>query len=168
MTKPPKISLTEQLARLEPMIEKVGRQTHAGAAMLLAAALDRLLEDAMTTKMVELNREMRDKLFGEYGTLRNFSAKIEIAFALGLVDRQNYKLLTAIRKCRNLFAHSKELLSFESPEVRVLLEVGTTTAMTVNSVEDWIFSLAELIETHVTQVAGIPFSKIVSKLKAEL
>ena len=167
MTTPPKISLTDQILSLKPLIEKVGQQTHSGAAMLLAAALDRLLEEALTTKMVELNRGMRDKLFGEYGALRDFSTKIDLAFSLGLVDLQNYQLLTIIRKCRNLFAHSKEPLSFESPDVRVLLESGTTTATTVNSIEDFI-SLGQLVETHVAQAAGIQFSESVHRLKAEL
>ena len=166
-TPPPKISVMEQIKSLKPLIEKVGRKTHAGATMLLAASLDRILEEALTTKMVALNREMRDRLFGEYGTLRNFSAKIDIACALGLVDRQNYKRLTAIRKCRNLFAHSKELLSFESPDVRALLKSETTTATTVKSIDDFI-SLGELVETYVAQAAGIQFSKSVSTLKVEL
>jgi DNA-binding MltR family transcriptional regulator len=169
MTTPPKISsVKDQLESLNPLIEKIGRQTHAGATMLLAAALDRLLEEALTTKMVELNREMRDKLFGEYGTLRDFSAKIDIAFSLGLVDRQNYKLLTAIRKCRNLFAHSRGFLSFESPDIRaLLLESGATMPTTASSIEDFI-SLGEMVETHVAQAAGIHFSETLSKLKAEL
>jgi hypothetical protein len=166
-TPPPEKSMGELIESLKPLIAHVGLQTHAGAAMLLAAALDRMLEEALTTKMVALNREMRDKLFGECGTLRNFSTKIDLAFALGLVDRQNYKLLTAIRKCRNLFAHSKGLLSFESPDVRVLLESGTTTSTTVNSIDDFI-SLGELVETHVAQAAGIQFPESVSRLKAEL
>jgi DNA-binding MltR family transcriptional regulator len=161
MTTPPaKKSLGE-------LIEKLGRQTHAGAAMLVSAALDRLLEEALTTKMVKLNRTMRDKLFGEYGTLRDFSAKIDIAFALGLVDRQNYTLLTAIRKCRNLFAHSKALLSFESPDVHALLKSGMATPTNVNSIDDFI-SLGESVEAHVAQAAAIQFPESVGKLKAEL
>ena len=101
-TQPSKKSVVEDFANIQVLAQKLGLQTHAGAAMLVAAASDRMLEDALTIRMDKLNREMRDKLLGDYGTLRSFSAKIDVAFALGLVDRQHYKLLTAIRKCRNL------------------------------------------------------------------
>jgi hypothetical protein len=168
MTTPPaKRTLGESLERVKVLMEEVGRQTHAGAAMLVAAALDRVLEDALTTRMIQLNREMRDKLFGDYGTLRDFSAKIDIAFALGLVDRQNYKLLTAIRKCRNLFAHSKDVLSFESPGVRALLTLGVATTTTVNSIEDLI-SVGEAVEAHIAQSAGMSVPGSVGKLRADL
>ena len=166
-TPPPKKHLGELIAKVINLTEKMGRQTHAGAAMLVAAALDRTLEDALTIRMVRLNRDMRDKLFGEYGTLRNFSAKIDVAFALGLVDRPNYKALTAIRKCRNLFAHSRDLLSFESSDIRSLLEKSTEELTTVKNIEDFI-SAGELIEAHVARAAGMQLAGSVSKLRAEL
>ena len=168
MTTPPsKKNLGELLASVKDLTQRIGRQTHAGAAMLVGAALDRTLEDALTIRMVQLNREMRDKLFGEYGTLRNFSAKIDLAFALGLVDRQNYKSLTAIRKCRNLFAHSRDLLSFESSDIRSLLELSTEKLTAVKTIEDFI-SAGESIEAHVTHAAGMQLAGSVGKLRAEL
>jgi hypothetical protein len=51
MTTRPKISMADWFESLTPLIEKLGRRTHAGAAMLLAAALDRMLEEALTRKM---------------------------------------------------------------------------------------------------------------------
>ena len=165
MTTPPsKKTLDEHLANVKVLAQRLGLQTHAGAAMLVATALDRMLEDALTIRMVKLNRETRDNLFGDYGTLRDFSAKINVAFALGLVDRQHYKLLTTIRKCRNLFAHSRDLLSFESPEIQALLELGAAKPVTVKSIEDFIL-LGELVEAHVAEAAQMQVSGNVSKLR---
>lgn len=164
---PVKKSIGEQIETIMALTEKLGRQTHAGVVMIVAAALDRLLEEALTTKMVTLNREIRDKLFGDYGTLRGFSAKIDIAFSLGLLDGETRNILTAVRKCRNLFAHTNELLSFESLEVRNILAPSTTQSTVVNSIEDFI-SIAEVIESHVLKAVGIPLKETISKLKADI
>jgi DNA-binding MltR family transcriptional regulator len=155
------------LEDIKSSTEKLGRQTHAGAAMIVAAALDRLLEEALVTKMVPLNREMRDKLFGDYGALRHFSAKIDVAFAVGIVSRDTFKLLTAVRKCRNLFAHTNGLLSFESPEIHDIFSLGTTQLTPVVSIEDF-FSIAEAIEANLAKSAGLPLQGVVGKLKEDL
>jgi len=60
---------------------------------VVAAALDRILEQALLAKMIALNREMRDKLFGEFGTLGDLSAKTNLAVALGVADRDDFSLL---------------------------------------------------------------------------
>ena len=89
---------------LRTLAQRMDRLSHAAVAMVVAAALDQLLESALLTKFNTSNREIRDKLFGDFGALRSFSAKIDLSFALGLVDRDTYGQLTAIRKMRNLFA----------------------------------------------------------------
>ena len=113
---------------INELLDIVGRQTHAGFAMVVAAALDRVLEEALTAKMVKLNREMRDRVFGDFGTLRAFSAKINIAVAIGVADRETHMRLTMIRKVRNLFAHTNGYLSFDSQEVRVLIATELRSA----------------------------------------
>jgi DNA-binding MltR family transcriptional regulator len=47
------------------------------------------------------------KLFEGFGPLSTFSAKIEFAFALGLLPRHVHTDLRTIKKVRNLFAHAR-------------------------------------------------------------
>ena len=104
-------------------------QTHAGMAMIVAAALDRLLEDALLTKMVKLSRAMREKLFGDYGPLRSFDAKIKVAFAFAVIDRETSQRLTIIRKIRNKFAHTEGFLDFNSLEIKSILSTQRGSKM---------------------------------------
>ena len=54
------------------MLDAIDRQTHAGVALVVAAAIDRLLEDGLETRLTVPNRDFRDKLFGDFGVLGGF------------------------------------------------------------------------------------------------
>ena len=123
-------------------------QTHAGMAMIVAAALDRLLEDALLTKMVKLSKEMREKLFGDYGTLRSFDAKIKVAFAFAVIDRETSQRLTIIRKIRNKLAHTEGFLGFNSLEIKSIL--STQQGSKVD-----FFSTDSLIESSIVKATGL-------------
>jgi DNA-binding MltR family transcriptional regulator len=165
-TSQPTKSLRQLLESLRVSAEELGRQTHAGFAMIIAAALDRLLEEALTTKMVKLNSEMRSKLFGEFGALRDFSSKITLAHSLGVADDQCYKSLTMIRRVRNLFAHNEGYLGFDSPEVSALIakELGESSAAT--SVESFV-EIAEAVESYVTSACQLPHTGLIARLNAD-
>ena len=150
--------------RIKILVERLGRQTHAGATMLTAAALDRLLETALLARFAKNNREVRDSIFGEFGVLRDFSAKIELSFALGLIDREAQKNLNAIRRIRNLFAHSKEYINFDSEPVQAVISKELSSTTTITSVESFL-SVAEEIEAQVCKVSGLPHNQSVGKLK---
>lgn len=115
----PKVKeILDAISKLNTSLVAIGKQTHAGAVMVAAAVLDQTLEQAITTKFVHLNSDMRKRLYGERGPVGTFSAKIDLGFALGLFDSDTYKRLSAIRQVRNLFAHTAQSLSFDNEEVR--------------------------------------------------
>jgi hypothetical protein len=143
------------LKSINASVDSLGRKAGAGGAMVSSAALDRMLERAIATKLVTLNREMRDRLFGEFGALRDFSAKIDLAFALGIADRETYKRLTVIRKVRNLFAHSDKGLSFESKSVRDLLALAPGVSASEPSIADFN-EIVDLADKTITSAAAIP------------
>ena len=64
---------------------------------------------------------MRDKLFDGYGPLASLSAKSDIAFALGIVDKATHSKLAVVRKVRNKFAHSASIITFEQIDIAALL-----------------------------------------------
>ncbi|MGM9480236.1 MltR family transcriptional regulator [Roseateles sp. NT4] len=156
-----------QLAEIERAVGNLARLSHAASAMVVAAALDRILEEALFTKMAVQNREMRDKLFSDHGVLRDFSAKIDVAFAFGVLDRQHYKLITAIRRCRNAFAHSKAILNFESAEIKEILGEGPPQLALV--VDDTHFrAVASAIEAHICNAVALPMQGQIASLEPDL
>jgi len=118
---PPQNQAASRVDQMLAAAARLGEATHAGFAMVTAAKLDRFLEFAITANIPSLNREMKDKLYGEFGLLRDFSSKILLAHCLGLIDRENYKRLNGIRRIRNLFAHSNNELNMQSPELQELI-----------------------------------------------
>jgi DNA-binding MltR family transcriptional regulator len=133
----------------------LGRRAHTATVLVSAAALDRTLERAIATRLPSLNREFRDRLFDESRPLRSFSAKIDLGFALGLADRETYKRLTAIRKVRNLFAHSDKTLSFESKSVHELFALAPGVSAPASSIDDFK-KIVDLADKSITSAAGIP------------
>jgi len=62
--------------------------------------------------MPHLSNTLKDKLFEGVGPLRTFSAKIDIAYSMGLISAGVRRDLHAMREIRNEFAHSDGILSF--------------------------------------------------------
>ena len=65
-----------------------------------------------------LSSRLKERLYHGYGPLNSFSAKIDIAYAFSLIDDEIYNDLRAIKDIRNVFAHSKAVLNFNSPELK--------------------------------------------------
>ena len=55
------------------------------------------------------------------GNLSNFAPRIELAFALGLIEKWQRDDLDKIRDIRNTFAHKLEVIDFSDEEVRKLI-----------------------------------------------
>lgn len=74
---------------------------------------------AILTKMCRISGVLEARLFDGYGPLGSFSAKIDIAYALGIITEQIFNDLKTIKDIRNEFAHPKELefLTFSSPDI---------------------------------------------------
>ena len=94
------------------------KQTHAGTAIGLAAMLEQLVSVILVRNMPHLSNRLEPRLFEGYGPLGSFSAKIDVAFALGFITADESRTLHAIRKIRNTFAHSFDaLIDFEHKDL---------------------------------------------------
>jgi DNA-binding MltR family transcriptional regulator len=71
----------------------------------LRVTYEKYLEEYIAKKFVD--DKAVAKLFEGFGPLSTFSAKIEFAFALGLLPRHVHTDLRTIKKVRNLFAHAR-------------------------------------------------------------
>ena len=87
----------------------------AGSAILTAARLDSLLQQLLRLAMPEASNTLAKELFDR--PLGSFSAKIDVARAMGLIDATAHRDLRAIKGLRNLFAHVERPVHFTSPEV---------------------------------------------------
>ena len=90
-------------------------ESDRSVVILAASFLEQALEDYIRTKLVEAPPVSR--LFEGYAPLSTFAAKIDIAFALGLIPVHVHDDLRTIKKLRNLFAHKPDSLSFSSSQV---------------------------------------------------
>lgn len=88
---------------------------NASMAIWLSARIEDELRDFIISRMVRSNRDSRKRLFEGYGPLSSFSAKIEIAYAFGMLTDIERSYMLAIKAIRNKFAHSSGGLTFDSP-----------------------------------------------------
>jgi hypothetical protein len=99
-------------------LEELSTQTDRGAAIIAAAVLDEVLELLLIARFIELSGERRDALFNKIGApLSSFSAKIEIAHAVGVLGNDGRLALHLVRDIRNAFAHRVEQITFDHPDV---------------------------------------------------
>jgi hypothetical protein len=80
--------------------------------------LEQMLEIVLLQRMMPLSARRYARMFGRMGPLSSFSAKIELALALGVISENLYYQIDALRKVRNTFAHRIEALTFEHPNVQ--------------------------------------------------
>ncbi|EJU14811.1 hypothetical protein LH128_01869 [Sphingomonas sp. LH128] len=82
-------------------------------AIIAASMIEDLLVDVLKTKLAPLSGDRYKRLFQRAGApLGTFSARADLAHALGLIDDQILNDLDQIRKIRNAFAHNFSDLSF--------------------------------------------------------
>jgi Mannitol repressor len=105
---------------MEKQLKTIGTelktQSDRGAAIIATAIIDNLLEDALRQRLI-LTLELGDRLFS-YGPLANFSAKISLAYAVGILTSEMSSDLDTIRRIRNRFAHTAEPLKFRDTKIR--------------------------------------------------
>lgn len=90
-------------------------ETDRAAGTLGASFMDNCLEDLLLTFLVD-DPKIREMFDGDR-PLATFSARISLAFALGLLPPNVVADLTLIRKIRNHFAHSAVAVAFSEPPV---------------------------------------------------
>jgi hypothetical protein len=104
--------------KLIDIASELQAQTDRGAAIIGAAIVDDFLTDALKNRLI-LTAEVAGRLFSyeANGPLAAFSAKINIAFAVGLIEGKQRADLHDIRRIRNRFAHIPEPLGFSDEQV---------------------------------------------------
>lgn len=107
------------LRRLDSKGNRIARKTDDRTiALMMAAVIEQGLETAILSRLPGIAANNEAYIFFDDGApLRDFDSKIRMAFALGLFGDGVRSDLSLIRNVRNTFAHSRELLSFDTPEI---------------------------------------------------
>lgn len=107
-----------ETSKLLEAITDLGRATHSSFVLVTSAALDDALQTAILTKLrPDLSNTMKERLFENYGPLSSGAAKIDVAFALGIISEDERSDFHLIKSIRNEFAHPQETMHFEHPEI---------------------------------------------------
>ena len=96
--------------------ESYSKESDRSVAILAAAYLEHCLEEYLRLRLVD-DPSVKD-LFSGFAPIATFSAKIDIAFAVGLLPPHIREDLRRIKKIRNLFAHDLDSLTFDAGPVR--------------------------------------------------
>jgi len=85
--------------------------------LLAAALLDKNLSEAIALSLAD-NKGVLDSLLKESGPLGTFRARIDMAFALGLLPEAMHRELHLVRKIRNEFAHHPDIVDFSAEHIK--------------------------------------------------
>jgi DNA-binding MltR family transcriptional regulator len=106
-----------QLAReVLQLRQTLRRETDRGCALTSAAYLDEMLVVLLTSHFID-EPKIVNEFFSPAGPLSSFSAKIDFAYALGLIDQPTRSSLHVIRRIRYDFAHVSAGISFKDEVV---------------------------------------------------
>ena len=131
--------------------EELDGESDRAAAILAAANFEDKLCQAIIEKFVKLNSKNRDKLFGLYGPLSTFAAKIDIAFALELYDQKTQRGLHNIRRIRNKFAHASSPIEFDCDDIAKICEkLKLETRLNSDKLRDRYVSFLKEVETKLS------------------
>ncbi len=99
---------TQQLGIL---IDNLARETSRGASLITISILDEILEGLLKNFLV------KDKVTNQllFTNLRNFSTRLNLCYALGLLQQNEYEEIDALNSIRNAFGHTWKDLDFDSP-----------------------------------------------------
>lgn len=106
----------------EDLIKLLNQQTESGHALVIAGIIEDELQKLLLSSMRELSSNLAERLFDGYGPLSTFAGKIDVAFALDLIDESVHRDLRVIKDIRNRFAHTTQFAFFNSPEISKLCE----------------------------------------------
>ena len=109
------------------------------AVITLAALIDVGLERAIKSRMRRLKTDDYNAIFSGTGPLSGLSAKIRVAYALGIIGPLVRNDLSIINEIRNVFAHAAQSLRLH--DNRLWARLARLNAMSHLDISSWRISL---------------------------
>ncbi len=97
----------------------IREESDRGAVLVAASMFESALKELITSVLKEPSNHNTDPLFSDgLAPLGTFSARIEMAYRLGLLEKNEKELLNLFKKLRNEFAHKIEANSLNDLRFR--------------------------------------------------
>jgi DNA-binding MltR family transcriptional regulator len=117
------------MTHAEKLVENITAQlsalhsrTHAGTVIAASTKIENVLEKLLLAYMRSLTKKEHARLFRGYGPLSSFAAKTEMAYALKMIPKEMFEALNILRRLRNEFAHSEEMVDFSHHKIKPLFD----------------------------------------------
>ena len=117
--------------------EAENQGSHRGAAILLATMVENTLDIALI-QTLNLSKDRKREMFKPGGIFGDFGAKIIMGHAANIYGKETRNNLTIIRLIRNVFAHAKIPLSFDTPAIAEACELLSIPKILAHSPTDLI------------------------------
>ncbi|MFT5592783.1 MAG: mannitol operon repressor [Oceanicoccus sp.] len=111
--------LVEHAEDLASFVKELQSETDRGLPLVGAALIDEKLSKTLESYFIK-SKATKKLLSDANAPLGALSARIELTYALGLIDQFEYQEIGLIRKIRNEFAHVRHGLSFEDERIKGL------------------------------------------------
>lgn len=111
---------TESSARFEELFSEMFSESDRGCILIGASVLDDVLSSLLQKHLGRtdhVNKSAMEPLFAGMGPLSTFSARIKLAYCLGLIKKWEFEDLERIRKIRNKAAHEYTAKTFTNNEI---------------------------------------------------
>ena len=106
-----------EILQLGAFLNNFNQESDRGAALSAAAVLEDRLEEIIKAFLIDGKSSLK-LLDGFNAPIVNFSSKILLAHALGLLQDDEFQQIELLRRIRNQFAHTWEYLNFESNSIK--------------------------------------------------
>jgi hypothetical protein len=127
---------------LNRLMQILGQLDESGLVLALAAFDEEALGDLIEAFLIQGN-SAKQLLEGFNAPLGTFSARIKMAYSLGLITKRQNADLDRLRRIRNEFAHNWEPVSFNDQKVADLIKALHFSSLD----DDFPASLVEKVRT---------------------
>ena len=112
-------------------IEQLEKDSDRAVGVVAAAIVEQRLSELILLHLHKTDQKILERIFRVGGPVGSFSAKIDMAFLMGLVSLAFHAEMVIVKNIRNAFAHKLESTTFDTQKVRDL-------CFKLNYVEQWV------------------------------
>jgi mannitol operon repressor len=113
------MKMEPEVKTLNDFLNEFHRESDRGSVLIAASLLDERLKEIIENFLAECNIT-HDLLNGPNAPLASFYSRISIAYALGLIQENEYEEINIIRKIRNEFGHKWKDVNFGTDKISKL------------------------------------------------
>ncbi|WP_324026552.1 hypothetical protein QSV08_03280 [Maribacter sp. BPC-D8] len=111
---------SELVKEFEDYKSQILNESDRGLILIIAAYIEDVLKEVLEIKLIGGQKHKRE-LFNFNGPLGTFSSKIMMSFSIGLINSEEQFEINTIRKIRNEFAHTSNIIDLETQKINNLI-----------------------------------------------